>query len=510
MDQTNKRIVKNTLFLYARMVFVLLTNLYLSRIVFQSLGIIDYGIYNIVGSVVVLFSYINSALSVATTRFYSYEMHNGVERLNEVFNTSIKVQVLLSLLVLILAETLGLWFVNEKLVIPSERIYAANIVYQLSILTTIVSILRISYESAITSHEHMHAYALFSIVEVLIKLGLVLSMRVVTCDKLVYYSILLTIVAFIGFGLRYIYCKSSYSEIKIKTGFNKNLFKQMLSFVGWNFFGATAGMSVSQGLSLVINLFFGPAVNAARGIAIQVEAAVSQFASSINTAINPQIIKRHSVGDSLGMFSLVFFSSKISFILLFILSLPIICNVEYVLSLWLGEVPEYANSFTQLELGYILTLSLTYSVNMCAQASGKIKKFQLVEGCILILNIPISIGLYRLGLPPYSAFISLIIISVCATIAKLFVLRETLVFPVRSYLKKVILPVLTTCLILLVIYVPISTFSSETFCFFLVKTILVWIIFFPILWFVVLNGIERGIVKRYITRLLNKITKLDK
>ncbi len=486
------------------MIFVLLMNLYMSRVVFQSLGVIDYGVYNVVGSVVVLFSYINSALSVATTRFFSFEMHNGVERLNEVFNTSIKVQVLLSLLVLILAETVGLWFVNEKLVIPEERIYAANWVYQLSIITTIVSILRIPYESAITSHEHMHAYALFSIVEVLIKLGLVLSMRVVSYDKLVYYSILVAIVSFVGFVLRFIYCKHKYVEIKLRNVFNKDLFKQMMSFVGWNFFGATAGMSVSQGLSFVINLFFGPAINAARGIAIQVEAAVSQFASSINTAINPQIIKRHSIGDNAGMFSLVFFSSKITFILLFILSLPIIFNVDYVLNVWLGDIPEYADVFTQLELGYILTLSLTYSINMCAQASGQIKTFQITEGCILLLNIPISIGLYRLGCPPYSAFISLIIISLTAIIAKLQVVQRTIRFPVKDYIIYVIVPALVTCFLLFIIYGTMSNFITDSFSDLLIKTLIVWIIFIPIVWLVILNNTERGIVVKYVKNLLRR------
>lgn len=506
MNQSNNRIVKNTLFLYARMIFVLLTNLYMSRVIFQSLGIVDYGVYNIVGGVVVLFSYINSALSVATTRFFSYEMHNGVDRLNEIFNTSIKIQATFSLLVVILAETIGLWLVNNELVIPPERIYAANIVYQLSIITTTISILRIPYESAITSHEHMHIYALFSIVEVLIKLALVLSMKAVSFDKLIYYSIMIAIISIIGVAMRLFYCTYKYPEIKIKRGFNKNLFKQMLSFVGWNFFGATAGMSVSQGLSFVINIFFGPAVNAARGIAIQVEGTVGQFASSINTAINPQIIKRYSVNDKDGMFSLAFFSSKMTFILLFILSLPIIFNIDYILLIWLGEIPDYADIFTQLELGYILSLSLTYSINMCAQASGKIKLFQFVESCVLLLNIPFSMVLYKLGCPPYSAFISLIIVSLCAILAKLCVINKTILFPMSDYVTRVIFPVLTTVLILLILYNPLSlSFSTDSFLIFIAKTLIVWAIFIPTLWFAVLNKSERKIVKKYANNILNKI-----
>ena len=505
----NQRIVKNTIFLYIRMIFVLFANLYISRVVLKSLGVVDYGVYNVVGSIVFLFSYVNSALSVATTRFFSYEMSSGDEQLNLVFNTSIMVQFVLAFAFVLLSETVGLWIINEKLVLPPERLCAANWVFQFSIIATIISIIRVSYESVITSYEHMHIYAFFSIIEVLVKLCLVLLIPHVMYDRLICYSILMLIVSIVGFLLRYVYCNRNYHMVRVKRVANKPLFRKIMAFVGWNFFGATAGMSVSQGLSFVLNLFFGPIVNAAQGVAIQVETAIAQLATGINTAINPQIVKRYSIGDKKGVFDLSFFASKIVFILLLIVSTPIIFNIDYVLKIWLECPPNYAGVFTQLELIYMLTLSLTYSVNMCAQASGNIKKFQMVEGCLLILNIPVAILLYKFSLPPYSALISLIVISLITLFAKLFVVKQQISFPMEAYVKNVISPVLSITIFLGLLYYFYTSCISlpSSFGLFVLYTIAIWFVLIPLIWIIVLNMTERKMLIGYIHKYFAKFTK---
>lgn len=491
---SNRIIVKNTMILYLRMFIILVLNLYISRVILDQLGTIDYGIYNVVGSIVLMFSYMNSALSLATTRFFSYEMCNGLERLKIVYNTSVLIQVVFSIIILIIAETLGLWLVNNKLVIPADRIVAANWVYQFSILTTIISIISVSYISAITSHEKMGVYAIVSIIEIFLKLIVALMIASSPIDKLIFYGCSLLIITIISFFIKYIYCKRSFEEIVIQRLFSKKLFKQMFSFVGWNFFGATAGMSVGQGLNFIINIYFGPAVNAARGIAFQIEGAVNNFVTSINTAVNPQIVKRYSTQDYNGMYTLVFFSSKISFILLLLISFPIIIDAEYILGLWLKQVPDNAVLFTRLILIYMLSLAPTYAINMSAQASGNIKYFQITEGCIILLNIPIAILLYSLGFEAYISFVSMIILSITAFIAKLIVLSHIINFPVLNYLKDVGSKIMIIALLCIGIYISVRFFVVLKFTHFLIKTVLYYIPLISIVWLICFKKNEKDLV----------------
>lgn len=454
------------------MFFVLVVGLYTSRVVLNSLGVSDFGVYNVIGSVVLLFGYMNSALSLATTRFLSYEMPHGIERTRDVFNTSIKVQVVFAIIIVILSETIGLWLVNNKLVIPDDRIIEANWLYHFTIISTVISIIGVSYNSVITSREKMNIYAVISIVEVVLKLIIAMLISFSPIDKLVFYGLGILLVTFITFALKCIYCIRNFEEVRYQSSFNKSLFKRMFAFVGWNFFGATAGMSVGQGLNFIINIFFGPVVNAARGIAFQVEGAVIQFVTNINTAVNPQIIKRYSVGNLSSMFSLVFFSSKLSFILLLFCSMPIIIDAPYILNLWLGNVPEFTSLFTRLLLIYMLTISLTYSINMSAQASGNIKVFQIAEGLIVLLNIPTSIILYKIGLPAYVSFISMIFFSILSFAVKILILRRTISFPIFKYFKNVILRVLILSVFCVMVYIIAEQYYPSNFPYFIAKTVL--------------------------------------
>lgn len=489
---SNKRIIKNTFVLYIRMFFVLFVGLYTSRVVLNSLGVTDFGVYNVIGSIVLLFGYMNSALSLATTRFLSYEMPHGLDRLRSVFNTSIKIQFVFSLIIIILSETIGLWLVNNKLVIPDDRIEAANWVYQFTIISMVISIIVVSFNSAITSHERMNIYAVISIIEVILKLLLALLISLSPIDQLIFYGLGILFVTVISFFIRLTYCIKHFEEVKYERSFSKELFKRMFAFVGWNFFGATAGMSVGQGLNFIINIFFGPAVNAARGIAFQVEGAVIQFVTNINTAVNPQIVKRYSIGDKKSMFSLVFFASKLSFLLLLCCSLPIIIDAPYILKLWLVNVPEHAILFTRLMLIYMLTVSLTYTINMSAQASGNIKWFQIAEGSILLLNIPAAIIMYKMGLPAYVSFIAMIIFSILAFIVKLLILKRIISFPVYNYCISVILRIVIITVVCAFIYLFVEKYTPGNFLWLCLKTISYYIPVLIICFFVGFTSNERS------------------
>lgn len=501
---SNSRIAKNTIILYIRMIVVLLIGLYSSRVILNSLGVVDYGIYNVVGSIVVLFSYLDSALSLATTRFYSYELPNGIERVKTVFNTSIIVQITFASIIFVLAETIGLWLVNYKLVIPPDRMMAANWVYQFSIITTCISILTTPFNAAITSHERMSFFAVISTFDAVLRLVVALLIVSSPIDFLVFYGAGLMLVTTLISTGKFFYCRSKFDEIRIERRFSKPLFKQMFAFVGWNFFGATAGMSVGQGLNFILNIFFGPAVNAARGIAFQVQGALNQFVSNINTAVNPQIVKRYSIGERDSMFRLVFFSSKLSFLLLTVVSLPIIIDAPFVLEIWLKEVPDQAVLFTRLMLVYMLTISVTYSVNMSAQASGNIKLFQIAEGTITLLNIPVVLLLFYLGMPAYVSFLSMIFLSIVAFFTKLFVLKRTISFPLKDYTYEVLFRLIVISVITCLMFILLSGYTINSIGMLIVKTISYLLPLTIIIWFVGFGKNERMHISEYILKRIKK------
>ena len=506
-SNTNNRIVKNTLVLYVRMIVVLFIGLYSSRVILQSLGVIDYGIYNVVGSLVVMFSYLDSALSLAVTRFYSYEIPHGMDKVNMVFNTSFLIQVAFSIIVFLLANTIGLWLVNYKMVIPENRIFAANIVYQISILTSIISILSVPFNASITSHEDMQIYALLSLVESILKLVVAFLISKSPFDRLIFYSFGLLFISTLLFLFKFLYCRRHYDSDRFRRVFSKQLFKKMFSFVGWNFLGATAGVSVGQGLNIVINIFFGPAVNAARGIAYQVQGAINQLVTNINMAVNPQIIKRYSLGEYESMFRLVFFSSKISTILLIIVSLPIIIDAHYVLELWLKEVPNDAVLFTRLMLIYMITVSLTYSVNMSAQASGKIKNMQIAESVIILLNIPIVLMFFYFGLPAYTSFLSMIFFSLLSFIVKLFILQASIGFPIKEYVLHVLCRIVFLTIFCIILYLAATRFPIFSFWNFVLKTMVYILPLLIFIWIFVFESNEKIIVFQLINRKLNDFLK---
>lgn len=438
ISANNKRIAKNTLVLYVRMLFSMLVSLYTSRVILQTLGVEDYGIYNVVGGVVSMFSVLSGSLSAAIGRFITFELGKGdIEKLKKVYSSSVTIQVCLALIVVALAEIIGVWFLNNKMVIPSERLFAANWIFQFSVLTFAVGLISVPYNAVIIAHEKMKAFAYIGIFEVLAKLLIVFSLLVSPIDKLILYGLLLMILSIIVRIIYGIYCKRNFAECSYSFIFDKFLLKEMFGFAGWNFIGASSAILRDHGGNIIINLFFGTAVNAARGIASQVCNVVSSFANNFMVAVNPQITKSYSSGDYDYMMNLIFKSARFSFYLLMLLSLPIIINADYVLALWLKDVPKHAVSFVQLVLIFTMSESLANPLVTAMLATGRIRNYQIVVGGMQMLNLPISYACLRLGFPPESVFVVAIVISICCELLRVYMLRKMIALSARRFLKEV-------------------------------------------------------------------------
>ena len=448
----NKRIAKNTLMLYIRMLFTMAVSLFTSRVVLQTLGVEDYGIQNVVGGVITMFTFINGGMVSSTQRYLNFEIAKGnAERLRSVFNTALQIHALIALVIIILGETVGLWFLLEKLVIPEERMTAAMWVYQCSIIACVVNIMSVPYNADIIAHEKMSAFAYISILDVTLKLVIVYLLVVSPIDKLIAYAILTLLVQLL---IRYVYtryCNKHFLESFVEWKLNKPLFKEMLSFAGWSFWGNLAGILYTQGLNMMLNIFFGPVVNAARAIAVQVQAAVQQFVSGFQTALNPQITKNYASGDLEQMHSLMFRSARFSFLLLFFISLPVLMETEFLLTIWLKTVPENAVIFTQLMICISLIITTANPCAIANQATGKVKVYQMVEGSILLTILPISYMVLKQGYPAYSVFIVHFCVESVAQFTRMCMLRKLINLPLRQYFRNIYLPIVTTvsiCIIL--------------------------------------------------------------
>lgn len=468
-SENTKRIAKNTLMLYGRMLFSLLVSLYTSRVVLNTLGVEDYGIQNVVGGFVGMFSLLSGSLSAAISRFLTFELGKGdKERLQKVFTTSLVVQATLACIIIVLLETVGLWFLNHKMVIPADRMFAANWLFQFSILSFAIGLLSIPYNASIVSHEHMHVYAYIGIIDVVLKLAIVLLLPYLPAymDKLVCYSVLLLMV---GLSLQFtywIYCRKHFSECRFRLNFERPLLKEMLGFAGWNFIGASSAVLRDQGGNLILNLFWGPTLNAARGIALQVCNAVSGFVGNFMTALNPQITKSYAAGEREYMLSLIFRASRFSYFLLLILSLPVLFNTNYLIGLWLGQVPEHVILFTRLTLIFTLSESLSNPLITAMLATGNIRNYQLIVGGLQMLNLPLSYFLLRNGVFPEIITLVAIILSLVCLCARLVLLRKMIYLPSLQFIRQVVFNVGLVTLISSLPPYLYCKIETETFLYF--------------------------------------------
>lgn len=440
VDDKN-RIAKNTLLLYIRMFFNLLISLYTSRVVLDVLGVEDYGIYNVVGGVVSMLSFLNSSMSVATQRFLTVELgKNDLVHFREVFNMACFIHFLLALFILLLAETIGVWFINTHLNIPSDRMDSVYWIFQTSLVVMFVGIIQTPYNASIIAHEHMNIYAYVGMAEVIFKLLIVYLLLLIDYDKLIVYGLLILLVQVIVALIYRCYCVFRFEECRLLYYWNKSLFISLLTFTGWNMFGTIAWILKDQGVNVLMNIFGGPVVNAARGISYQVSNAIGNLVGGFQTAVNPQITKNYAAGKLNEMQRLLCFSSKISFYLLFIIALPIWIEASYILNLWLVEVPDYAILFTRIVLCEALINTLSGPMITGIMATGKIKKYQLLVGGILLLNVPVSYLLLKMEYPIYIPFLVSLLLSILSIICRMHFAKLLIKLPYSTYLKSVCLP----------------------------------------------------------------------
>lgn len=506
--ENNKRIAKNTLLLYFRMLFLMAVSLYTSRVVLNALGVEDFGIYNVVGGVVAMFSVLSGSLSAAISRFITYELGKGNQKnLNKIFSSAVTIQLGLAGIIILLAETIGIWFLNVKMNIPEVRMEAANWVFQFSILTFAINLISVPYNASIIAHEKMSAFAYISILEAVGKLTIAYLIAISPIDKLIFYAILMCVVALVVRLAYGNYCKRHFSECTYHFSWDKQLLKSMFSFAGWNFIGASSAVLRDQGGNVVINLFCGPAVNAARGIAFQVNNAVNQFVVNFMTALNPQITKSYAAGDKGYMMTLIFQGARLSFYMLLLLSLPILVNTHYILALWLKIVPEHAVLFVQLILIFALSESISQPLITAMLATGKIRNYQIIVGGLQMMNLPLSYILLRLGYFPEVVFVIAICISQCCLAARLILLRGMIGLSITKYLKNVYLNIIVVSIIAVILPLISAYYIKESFINFILISLIAVICTLSSIYFIGCNNQEREFIHQKLGTIKSKITR---
>ena len=441
-ESNSKRIAKNTLLLYFRMILIMVVSLYTSRIILNELGVEDFGIYNLVAGVVILFSFLSNAMITATQRYLSIAIGKKDEKyIQAVFSTSLLSHFFLIFFIFLAAETIGLWLINAKLEIPADRMSATNFVYQLAILTTCVNIIRIPYNASIIANERMSFFAYVSIVETFLKLAVVWALAITPGDKLVIYSFLLLLVAIVIDIVYWYYCQRFLLANKFYLKTNKKLFVELTSFSVWNLFGGLADIGYKQGTNIILNLFWGVSINAVLGITNQIRNALVPFIGNLQLAVNPQMVKSYALGDYEYFKILVYRISKYSYFLMLIIVFPIIFNIDLILELWLKNPPEHTAIFAILTSVYCLVDSLTGPLWAAMQAGGKIKRFQIVTGICLLLNLPVSYLFLMYGYAPSVVLIIQIVITGFTVGVRVLFVKYYLQFSIRNYVREVIFPI---------------------------------------------------------------------
>lgn len=442
ISTNKKRIVKNTLLLYMRMLLTMAVSLYTSRIVLETLGVDDYGIYNVVGGVVTMFTVLSGSLSSAISRFITFELgHGDIKKLKLIFSISVTIQFFIAIGILLIAEIVGVWFLNEKMNIPADRLLAANWVLQCSIVTLMINLVSVPYNAAIIAHEKMSAFAYVSIFEVTLKLLIVYMLYISSYDKLIVYAILLMLVALIIRMIYGVYCKKHFEEASYLLVWDRNVFKEMLEFSGWNFLGNASYLLNTQGVNMLINMYFGVAVNAARGIAVQVNGAVMTFVSDFTVAINPQITKSYASGDLQYMYKLLNQGTKFVFFIMYFFVVPFVLEAETILSIWLKEVPEQSTIFLRLVLLASLASISGNELSYGIISTGQIKNYQLAVSFIGVMVFPLTWIAYELGASASCTYLFFIVIYVSLNIIRLQFLKKLIHFPLRAFLIEAVKPI---------------------------------------------------------------------
>lgn len=501
----NKRIAKNILMLYLRMFFLMIVNLYTSRIVLQALGVEDYGVYNAVAGFITMFSLISSSITSAISRFITYVL--GQEdhiKLKKVFSTALLIQITLALIIVLLVEFIGVWFLNTHMIIPDGREIAANWILQFALFTFVFNLWSTPYNAALIAHEKMEAFAYIGIFEGSANLVIAFLVMYSSCDSLILYGGLMCIVAFITRLIYNIYCKRHFSECRFQWIFDKQLFKEMCGFAGWNFIGSISGLLREQGINILFNVYYGPIVNAARGLASQVQAAITKFSQSFFVAVQPQITKSYANNKINESHDLVLRSSRLAFLLLTALILPVVIETKFLLEIWLKDVPEHTISFVRIILTASLIDSFSSPLVYLMLATGKIKKYQIIVGTFNILNFPIAWLVLYCGGTPELSLLTIIVFSFIALLLRLMMLKSITNFPIIKFIKNTVM----RCLFILIVsiipsfiilkYMPIGL---PRFC---INIFLIEIVFFICTFLLGFNSNERRFLKNKVCSYINR------
>ena len=493
----NKRIAKNTIFLYSRMIIVLLVSLYTTRVVLNVLGVEDYGIYNVVAGFVSMFTFLSNSMNNTIQRYYNYERGAGsVSSLNEVFITAIQIQLVLAIVTCILLESVGTWYINNKMVIPESRLSEAKCVFQFSVFALMLVFMQIPYSAAIISHEKMNFFAVVSIADAVLRLTIAITLPIVTCDKLLVYGLLSMFISLIDFFLYFLYAKRRFEEIKFGLRYYKRRFIEMLSFSWWNMFGSLAYTLQGQGLNVLMNAFFGPVVNAARGIAYQIDGALNGFSANIATAFRPQLVGSYAMGDYRRTQIMMFSMSKYCFSMLFVLSVPIVLELHNILNLWLkGVIPDYTPIFTYLVLANMLLGCLNMPISQTVQATGNVKHYQIIRSLLVASTLPIAWMALRLGASPPAVFWITIVISIINQPLSMAILHREFSYSYREYYKKVIVPCSLLTIITPIVPIAIHYLMPESIQRLIIVTMVSLFISVVFVYVLVLNKSEKEMIK---------------
>lgn len=458
-SENNKRIAANTAMLYVRMFLIMGVTLYTSRVVLRVLGVEDFGLYNVIGGVVILFSFINNAMVTATQRFLNYELgKNDLERARRFFSASMVVHALIALFILLAGESAGLYLLQKYINIPPGREAAANWVYQFTLLTACFNIMRAPYNAAIIAYEKMSFYAYISIIEVILRLGVAFMLTIFRCDHLIFYAVLVFVISILVTACYIIYCLNRFPVCRLSMVKDKRLYSNLAGFSGWSLFGSMANVGATQGISIILNRFDGVVVNAALGIALQVNAAIYSFVSNFQTAFRPQIVKSYAAGEKNYFVNMVMRTSKYSYLLLLVIALPMFLCCREILEIWLGTVPMYATEFCRLMILFSLLDALSGPLWMSVQAIGDIKNYQMVISSVILLNLPIGYAMLLFGFSPVAVIGLRVLLNAVTLMVRILYLKRKINFPAKKYICHTLAPSLLVTL--LCIPIPYYLYQS--------------------------------------------------
>ncbi len=503
---SNKRIAKNTVFLYVRMVLIMLVSLYTSRIVLKALGVTDYGIYNVVGGVVTILGILSGSLSGATSRFITFELgKDNFNQLQRLFRCCVSVHYLIGVLILICAETIGLWFVMNKLVIPSDRLIAAFWVYQCCVFSVIVKIISSPYNALIIAHERMNAFAYISIIEVCLQLGLVSLLLLLKTNRLIVYGVSVAFVQIITRLIYNNYCHKNFAEASGRFLWDKAISIEVLKYSFWSLLGFGAVVGYTQGINILLNLFFGPVANAARGFSVQIQNGVNQISTNFQMALRPPTIKSYAQNDLHRMHILMYANAKFSYYLVLFIVVPLMVNTPYILKLWLETVPEYTVSFTRILLPIALYTTLNGHIIIAVHATGDIKKFQIIESVLLLTTLPIAYVLLKYcDIAADTVLFIYLGVEFITQFVRVWIAYPMVGCKISSYFEKILLPVtITTIPIAIIVYFLILHYEATTFTMLIGNVIFSWLIIGIVIYFSGLTNAERRMINKRITNIYN-------